>query len=55
MSLSRKEKAVVRALTDFATVYGDPKGYRKYKLPATGVVLSDKSVEAMQLSLDDNL
>ena len=54
MSLSRKEKAVTRALTDFTTVYGDPKGYRKYKLPATGVVLSDKSVEAMQLSLDDN-
>ncbi len=55
MSLSRKEKAVTKALTDFAAVYGDPKGYRKYKLPATGVVLNDKSVEAMQLSLDDNL
>ena len=55
MSLSRKEKSVVKALTDFTSVYGDPKGYRKYKLPATGVVLGEKSVEAMQLSLDDKL
>ena len=53
MSFGRREKAVVKALSDFQSVYGDPKGYRKYKLPATGVLLSDKSVEAMQISMDD--
>ena len=55
MNLSRKENAVVRALSNFTDIYGEPKGYRKYKLPATGVVLSDKSVEGMQLSMDDNI
>ena len=49
MSFGRREKRVVRALTDF----GDDKGYRKYKLPATGVALGDKTTEAVQLSLDD--
>ncbi len=49
MNLSRREKAVVAATTDFSAISGDAKGYRKYKLPATGVPLEDK----MQLSLDD--
>ena len=55
MNLSRKEKAVVKAIADFAAVYGDPKGYRKYKLPATGILLNEKNVEAMQLSMDDKI
>jgi DNA gyrase subunit A len=49
MTLSRREKAIVAATTDFTAISGDAKGYRKYKLPATGVPLEDK----MQLSLND--
>ncbi|MBO5355326.1 MAG: topoisomerase IV [Clostridia bacterium] len=55
MSFGRKEKKVVSALSNFIDVYGDPKGYRKYKVPATGVLLNDKNVEAMQLSMDDKI
>ncbi|MBE6690948.1 MAG: topoisomerase IV [Ruminococcaceae bacterium] len=55
MNLSKRENAVVHALSDFVGTYGEPKGYRKYKLPATGVLLGDKSVEAMQLSMDDKI
>lgn len=55
MSLGRKEKKVAVAISNFTDVYGDPKGYRKYKLPATGVLLDEKNVEAMQLSMDDKI
>ena len=55
MSLGRKEKKVAAAISNFTDVYGDPKGYRKYKLPATGVLLDEKNVEAMQLSMDDKI
>ena len=55
MSLGRKEKKVTAALSNFIDIYGDPKGYRKYKLPAMGVLLNDKNVEVMQLSMDDKI
>ncbi len=55
MSLGRKEKKVVEACTDFAERYGDPKGYRKLKLPATGILLNEKNLDSLQLSMDDNL
>jgi hypothetical protein len=55
MTFGRKEKKLVAALSNFTDVYGDPKGYRKYKLPATGVLLNDKNVEAMQLTMDDKI
>ena len=55
MSLARKEKAVTRAITNFTEIYGDPKGFRKYKLPATGVSLGEKGGEGTQLSLDDKI
>ena len=55
MSFGRREKAVKEVIDDFTSVYGDPKGYRKHKLPATGVLLNEKNVEAMQLSMDDNI
>ena len=55
MNLSRREKGVVKAITDFASIYGDPKGYRKYKIPATGSPLGDKNVDDVQLSLDDKI
>ena len=51
MTFGRREKKVARVLTEI----GDDKGYRKYKLPATGLPLGDKNVGATQLSLDDEL
>jgi DNA gyrase subunit A len=54
MSMGRREKTVVKALADFMADFGDPKGYRKYKLPATGVPIGDKN-GGTQLSLDDKI
>ena len=54
MSMGRREKHVVRASADFMAEFGDPKGYRKLKLPATGVPLGDKN-GGTQLSLDDKI
>ena len=54
MNLGRREKKVVAATNDLAAA-GDLKGYRKYKLPATGVLLNEKNVEAMQLRMDDEI
>ncbi len=54
MNLTRRDKAVSRATTDLSEI-GDAKGFRKYKLPATGVSLSDKFVDEEQLSLDDKI
>ncbi len=48
MNFSRKEKSVVMATADLASVQEDLRGYRKHKLPATGVLLNDKS----QLTFD---
>ena len=53
MSFGRKEKRVVEALTNFTERFGDSKGYRKYKLPAVGVLLNEKNIDAMQLRMDD--
>ncbi|MBQ9801662.1 MAG: topoisomerase IV [Clostridia bacterium] len=55
MSLGRKETCVTEALTDFAARYGDGKGYRKNKIPAMGVLLNEKNIDAMQLRMDDTL
>lgn len=49
----KKGQRVVAALRDFAEKYGDAKGYRKYKLPATGVLLADKDINAQQIKLDE--
>ena len=53
MTLGRREKAVIRATSDFATLCEDGKGYRKTKLPATGLPLGDRGEEGEQLSLRD--
>ncbi len=50
LTLGRREKAVVSARTDFASVIGDAKGFRKTKLPATGLPIGDRDE---QLSLND--
>ena len=55
MTLGRRETRVAKALTDFADLCGDGKGYRKTKLPATGLPLGDRNNEGEQLSITDNL
>ena len=55
MTLGRREKKVVLATKDFAAICEDGKGYRKTKLPATGVPLGDKYEDGEQLSFRDKL
>lgn len=55
MTFGRREKRVVEAITDYGARFGDGKGYRKYKIPAMGVLLGEKNIDAMQLSIDDKL
>ena len=55
ISLGKKEKRVLAALTDFTERFGDAKGYRKHKIPAVGVLLNEKNIDAMQISMDDTL
>ncbi len=52
MTLGRREKQVVRALSNITEVYGNIKGYHKNKLPATGLPIGDRGE---QLSLNDKL
>jgi DNA gyrase subunit A len=53
MTFGRREKRVAEALSDFGARFGDAKGYHKYKLPATGVLLNEKNIDVMQLRMDD--
>ena len=55
MTLGRREKKVALATNDFSAICDDGKGYRKTKLPATGVPLGDKGEEGEQLSFRDKL
>ena len=55
MTLGRRENKVIRATTDFMDICDGGKGYRKTKLPATGLPLSDKGQEGEQLSFRDKL
>lgn len=52
MSL-KKDNTLKIALADFENVYESTKGYRKLKLPATGVALSDNDIARSQISIDD--
>ena len=49
MTLKKGQK-VVNARIDLADQ--DDKGYRKYKLPATGTLLAEKDISAMQIKMD---
>ena len=49
MTLKKGQK-VVNARIDLADQ--DDKGYRKYKLPATGTLLAEKDISAMQIKID---
>jgi DNA gyrase subunit A len=46
----KKDQKVVSATVDLDDQ--DDKGYRKYKLPATGTVIAEKDIKAMQLKID---
>ena len=49
----KKNHKLTAALSDFETVYENTKGYRKLKLPATGVLLSEKDIKKQQMRIDD--
>lgn len=48
----KKNHKLTSAISDFESVYENTKGYRKLKLPATGVLLSEKDIKKQQLSMD---
>ena len=52
MTLKKNQK-LTAAISDFESVYENTKGYRKLKLPATGVLLGDKDINKQQLSIED--
>ena len=49
----KKNHKLTAALADFESIYENTKGYRKLKLPATGVLLSEKDINKQQLSIED--
>ncbi len=49
----KKNHKITSAISDFESIYENTKGYRKLKLPATGVLLSDKDITKQQLSIED--
>lgn len=49
----KKNHKLTAALSDFESVYENTKGYRKLKLPATGVLLSEKDIQKQQISIED--
>ena len=49
----KKNHNLKAAISNFEDVYEDTKGYRKLKLPATGILLSEKDIKKQQISLDD--
>lgn len=49
----KKDQKVIEALTNYADKYGDAKGYRKLKLPATGVLLAEKDINLQQIKIDE--
>ena len=53
-SFGRKEKKIKEVIAPLDDRQ-EQKGYRRYKLPATGTLLSEKDISAMQLSMDDSL
>ncbi len=52
MSLKAEQK-IVRTYSDFEGIFENAKGYRKLKIPATGVALTDRDVSAEILKSDE--
>jgi DNA gyrase subunit A len=48
----KKNHKLVSAISNFESVYENTKGYRKLKLPATGVLLSEKDINSRQMSIE---
>ena len=49
----KKNHKLTAALANFESVYENTKGYRKLKLPATGVLLREKDINKQQISIED--
>ena len=49
----KKGQTVVSAISDFEDNGDNTKGYRKLKLPASGVLMSSKDIKNRQISIDD--
>ncbi|HOA85118.1 MAG TPA: DNA gyrase subunit A, partial [Bacillota bacterium] len=49
----KKGQKVVSAIANPGEKFGDLKGYRKLKLPATGMLLAEKDIAAMQLKISE--
>ena len=52
MTLKKNHK-IVKAISDFDNTSDATKGYKKIKLPATGVLLNDKDIKNRQISIDE--
>lgn len=50
----KKGQTVVRVLDNFSEKYGDAKGYRKLKLPSSGMLLTENDIKAQQLKIDQD-
>ena len=48
----KKGNKLVRALTNYDEKYSKLNGYRKYKIPASGQMLADEDLGALQLRID---
>jgi DNA gyrase subunit A len=51
MTLKGKQK-LVGAYSSFGDIISDSKGYKKIKIPATGVLLEDKDISKQQLKME---
>ena len=47
----KKGQKLVGAYSDFAERFEDTKGYKKIKIPATGILLSEKDIDKQQLKI----
>ena len=52
MTLKKNHK-IVKAISDFDNTSDATKGYKKIKLPATGVLLNDKDIKNRQISIEE--
>ncbi len=48
----KKDQKLVAAYDDFATRFEETKGYRKIKIPAPGILLSEKDITKQQLRIE---
>ena len=49
----KKGQELVSATSNFDEKYASAKGYKKLKIPATGQLLADDDLKAMQLKIDN--